>query len=107
MLFPHAQQAVGGHWFFGTLNADDLRLTENCSALSQACGGRAEHHRTRRCDRLHPLSHSDLLTNGGVRARTDFTGDYLPGVQAHPQPEVDTVAVIDLHGNPLGLILNA
>jgi hypothetical protein len=65
---------------------------------------------TARCwYRFHPLCHPDLLTNGGVseRPRTDLTGDHLTGVQAHAQPEVHSVAILDLGGKPLGLLLNA
>ena len=86
-----------------------LRFTESRCALNQSRGRRAEHHPTRRSDRLHPLRHPDLLTNGGVteRPRTDLTGDHLTGVQSHPQPQVHTVAVLDLDGKPLRLLLNA
>ena len=109
MPFAHAQQPMGGHRFVGTLDLNQLRLAESRCAINQSRGGRAEHHPTRRCDRLHPLSHPDLLTDGGVteRPRTDFTGDHLTGVQAHPQLQIHTVAVLDLDGKPLRLLLNA
>jgi len=73
------------------------------------CGEHVKHHRTRRGDRLHPLSHSDLLTDRGVTqsAGADLTGDHATGVQAHPQPQVDTVAIADPGGEPLRLLLNA
>ena len=60
-------------------------------------------------DRLHPLRHPDLRTNGGVteRPRTDLTGDHLTGVKSHPQLEVHTVALSDFDGKPLRLFLNA
>ena len=108
MLFAHAQQAMGGHRFIGTLDVDHLRLTERRCAINQSRGGRAEHHPARRSDRLHPLSHPDLLTDSGVteRARTDFTGDHLTRVQAHPQLQFDTVAVLDVGRKPLRLLLN-
>ena len=79
MLLTHAQQAMGHDWFLGTLNAHHLRITNNHCAIDQSCGGRAEHHPARWSYRLHPLRHSDLLTNRGVTqsARTDFTGDHL------------------------------
>jgi hypothetical protein len=35
-----------------------------------------------------------------------LTGDHLTGVKSHAQLEVDTVAVLDLLGNPLRLLLN-
>jgi hypothetical protein len=41
------------------------------------------------------------------RARTDLTGDDLAGVQTHPEPQVDTVAVCDRSAQSRGLILNA
>ena len=59
-------------------------------------------------DRLHPLRHPDLRTNGGVteRPRTDLTGDHLTGVKSHPQLEVHTVALLDFDGKPLRLFLD-
>ena len=109
MPFTHAQQPTGGHRLVGTLDLNQLGLAEGRCALNQSRGGRAEHHPTRRSDRLHPLRHPDLLTDRGVteRPRTDLTGDHLTGVQAHPQPEVDTVAIVDLGREPLRLLLNA
>ena len=101
--------ATGHDRFIGTLDLNQLGLAESRCAINQPCGRRAEHHPTRRSDRLHPLSHPDLLADGGVTqsARADLTGDHLTGVQAHPQPQFDTVAVVDLHGEPLRLLLNA
>ena len=91
----------------GTLDLNRLGLTQGRCAINQSGGGRAEHHPTRRGDRLHPLRHPDLLTDSGVteRPRTDLTGDHLTGVQAHPQPQVDTVAILDLGGEPLRFLL--
>ena len=96
MPFPHAQQPAGGDWLVGTLDLNQLRLAESRCAINQSRGGRAEHHPARRSDRLHPLSHPDLLTDSGVteRPRTDLTGDHLTRVQAHPQLQFDTVAVV-------------
>ena len=72
-----------------------LRFAESRSALNKSRGRRAEHHPTRRSDRLHPLSHPDLLTDGGVtqRPRTDLTGNHLTGVKSHPQLQVHPVAL--------------
>ena len=55
--------------------------------FDQPRGGLTQHHATGRRRRLHPLCHADLLTNGRVseRARTDFTGDHLTGIESHPQ----------------------
>jgi short-subunit dehydrogenase involved in D-alanine esterification of teichoic acids len=52
---------------------------------------------TGRRDRLHPLRHPHLLTDGGVteRPRTDLTGDHLTRVKSHPQPQIHTVAALD------------
>ena len=74
-----------GDRFLGTLDSDHLRFTESRRAINQPCGGRAEHHPARRSDRLHPLSHSDLLTDRGVTqsAGADFTGDDLTRVESH------------------------
>ena len=109
MPVSHAQQPMGGHWLVGTLDPNQLRLAESRCAINQSRGGGAEHHPARRSDRLHALSHSDLLTERGVTqsARTDLTGDHLTGVQAHPQPQVHTVAILDLGCEPLRLLLNA
>jgi len=52
--------------FFGTFDLYQLRFTESRWAVNQSRGGRAEHHPTRRCHSLHPLRHSDLLTDRGV-----------------------------------------
>ncbi len=109
MPFAHAQQAMGGDRRVGTLDPNQLSLAQGRCAINESRGGRAEHHPTRRGDRLHPLSHPDLLTDRGVteRPRTDLTGDHLTRVQAHPQPQVDTVAIVDLCRDPLGFLLNA
>jgi len=68
----------------------------------------SRHHPTRRCHRLHPLSHPDLLTDGGVTEwpRTDLTGDYLTGVQANTQLQLHTVALVDIDGKPFRVLLN-
>ena len=84
--------------FVSTLDANQLRLAKSRCAINQSRGGRAEHHPTGRSDRLHPLGHPHLLTDRGVteRPRTHFTGDHLTGVQAHPQLQLHTVAILDL-----------
>ncbi len=108
LAFTYAHQAMGGNWFLGTLNTDHLRFTESRCAINKSRGGRREHHPARRSNRLHPLSHPHLLTNSGVteRPRTHFTGDHLTRVQADPQLQLDTVAVLDVDGEPLRLVLD-
>ena len=69
MPFLHAQQPLGRDRLIGTLDMNHLRLAERRCAINQPRGGRAEHHPTRRSDRLHPLRHPDLLTDGGVTER--------------------------------------
>ena len=98
---PNSRRAGTGS--LGTLDLHQLRLAESRRALNQSRGGRAEHHPTRRCHRFHPLRHPDLLTDGGVTqsARTDLTGDHLTGVKSHPQPQIHTVALLDVDGKPL------
>ena len=106
----HPQQATRGHRSIDTLDVHQLRFTQyRAVLLDQVRGGLAEHHPTRRGDRLHPLRHPDLLTDRGVtqRARTDLTGDHLTGIQSDPQLQIHTVTVSDLDGEPLGLLLNA
>ena len=70
----------------------------------------SQQRRAGRRDRAagHPLSHSNLLTDRGVTqsAGADLAGDHLAGVQAHPQPQVDTVPIVDPGGEPLRLLLN-
>ena len=104
---PNSRWAA--HRLVGTLDLNQLGFAESRCAINQSRGGRAEHHPARRSDRLHPLRHPDLLTDGGVteRPRTDFTGDHLARVQAHPQPQIHTVAVLDFDGKPLRLLLDA
>ena len=41
-------------------------FAEHRGVINQLRGGRAEHHPTRRCHRLHPLRHPDLFADGGV-----------------------------------------
>jgi hypothetical protein len=55
------------------------------------------------------LRHAHLLTDSGVteRSSTDFTGYHLTGVKSHPQLEVHTVALSDVDGKSLRLLLNA
>ena len=43
-LFRHAQQAVGGHRFIGTLDAHHLRLTQSRCVIDQSRCRCAEHH---------------------------------------------------------------
>jgi len=66
MPFNHAQQLTGGHLRVGTLNLNQLSLAQGRCAFNQSRRGRAEHHPTRRGNRLHPLSHPHLLTDRGV-----------------------------------------
>ena len=109
MPFAHAQQPTGGHRRVGTLDLNQLRFADSRCALNQPRGGHAEHHPAGRRSRLHSLGQADLLANGGVTrgAGADVTGNHLAGVQAHPQPQVHTVAIVDLDGKPLRLLLNA
>src|SRR5262249_39946980 len=106
--FRHTQQPMGGHRLVGTLDADTLDFTESRCALNESRCRAAEDPTTRRGHRFHPLRHTAFLTPTGVseRPRADFTGDHLTGVQAHPQPQVDTVAVFDLSDQPGGLLLD-
>ena len=80
-----------------------LRFAQHGGMFDQSRGGLAEHHPARWGNRFHALSHPDLLTDRGVTqsTRTDFTGDHLTGVRADSQPQVHTVAVVDLDGKPV------
>jgi hypothetical protein len=66
VLVAHAQQLTGGHRFLGTFNTDHLRFTESRCAINQPSRGLTEHDPARRRRCFHPLSHTDLLTNGGI-----------------------------------------
>ena len=81
------QQPPRMHRFVGTLDLNELEVTENYGVLDQSCGGLAEHDSAGRRDGLHPLGHADLLADSRVTrcARTDFAGDDLAGVQADSQ----------------------
>jgi hypothetical protein len=109
MPVAQAQQPTGGHRCLGTLDPNQLKLTQTRRALNQSRRRRAEHHPTRRSHRLHPLGHPDLLTDGAVAelARTKPTGDHLTGVQPDPQPQIDTVALTHIDGKPRRLLLKA
>ena len=109
MPLAHPHQPTGRHGLVGTFDAEHLWLGESRRALDKSRRGRAEHHPTRRCHRLHPLRHADLLTDGGIteRSRTDFTGDHLTGVKSHAQLQIHAVALLDVDGKPLRLFLNA
>ncbi len=63
------QQPTRRHRVHGTLNPDEFLCAQGKIVLNEAGGRLAEHHPARRRDRLHPLSHPDLLTNGGVTER--------------------------------------
>ncbi len=108
MLRCHAQHADGPRLVRRPLDLNQLRLAERHIAFNQPRGGRREHHPARRSDRFHPLRHPDLLTNRGVTesSRTDFPGNHLTGVQAHPQLQLHTVPLSDIGGKLLRLLLN-
>src|SRR6185295_12612440 len=99
----NSQQLPYGHRSGCALDCRHLRLAEHRGVRHQSCRGLAQHHPTGRRDRFHPLCQSDLLTDRCVteRTRTDLTGDLLAGIQAHPQPQLNTVAAC----NPLGQTL--
>ena len=109
MPFLQAQQPLSRDRLIGALDPNQLGIAQGRHAINQPRGRRAEHHPTRRSDRLHPLSHPHLLTDGGVTewAGTDFTGDHLARVQAHPQLQLHTVPLSDVDGKPLRLLLYA
>ena len=69
MPLLHAQQSLGRDRLVGALDPNQLRLAQRRCAINQSRGRRAEHHPARRSDRLHPLRHSDLLTDRGVTER--------------------------------------
>src|SRR6185312_9609184 len=108
MPFLHAHQPLSRDGLIGTLDLNQLRLTESRCTIDKSRGRCAQHHPARRSDRLHPLSHPHLFTDSGVteRPRTHFTRDDLTRVKSHPQLQLDTVAVLDVDGKPLRLFLD-
>src|ERR1700731_1599782 len=94
------QQPTRRHRGRGTLNKDEFLCAQGKIVLNEAGGSLAGYPPPRRRDRLHPLSHPDLLTNGGVTesARTDLTSNHLARVQPDPQLEIDTVAAFNFDG---------
>ena len=107
-LRRHPQQLPRWHRILGTLDVHQLRLTQHRRTLNQARSRCTEHHPTRRRHRLHPLRHAHLLTNRGVTpsTRTDLTRNNLPGIEAYPQPQVNTVVALNLNRQPRDLVLN-
>ena len=72
------------------------------SAIHQSCGGRADHHPTRRSDGLHPLSHPDLLTHSGVTKGPEPISQRSPGQSsARRRPEGHAIALPDFDSDPL------
>ena len=108
MPFLQAQQPLSRDGLIGPLDPNQLGLAQGRHAINQPRGRRAQHHPAGGSDRLHPLSHPHLLTDGGVTkwAGTDFTGDHPARVQAHPQPQLHTVTLCYFDGKPLRLLLN-
>jgi hypothetical protein len=111
----YTHQPLGGHGLLGALDLNQFRVPEHCGTLDQPCGRGAEHHPARRGHGLHPLRHTHLLTDRGVTAwaRTDLTGDHLPGVQPDPQSQIHTIETghllrqvddggVDVQGGPAG-----
>src|SRR6476646_720374 len=108
MPFLHAQQPLSRDRLIGPLDLNQLRLAESRCAINQPRGGLTEHDPARRSRCFHPLRHTDLLTDSGVteRPRTDLTGDHLARVQADPQLQFDTVAVLDLNRELCSFVLD-
>ena len=78
MPFPDAHQPLGRDGLIGTLDLNQFNLAQSRYTINESRGRCAQHHPAG-SDRLHPLSHSHLLTDGGVteRPRTDLTGNHL------------------------------
>ena len=73
-----------------------LRFGQRHGVLDQPRGRLRQHHPARRCRRFHPLRKPDRLAGRDVaqRPRTDLAGDHPTRVQAHPQLQGHTVAVV-------------
>ena len=103
----HPQQPAGGHRFVGTLDrtsSDSPRVaapstSRAVDALSITPPGGATD--SIRC--AIPTARQPRCTQS---ARTDLTGDHPTGVQAHPQPQIHTVAPADLDAKPFRRLLN-
>ena len=70
MLLRHTQQSMGGYRLVCAVDLNQLGSAEGRYVINQSHRGLAEHHATWRGRRLHPLSHADLLTDGGVTERS-------------------------------------
>jgi hypothetical protein len=87
-----------------------LGFAQHHRALDEMGCGLADHHSTRCGHRFHPLSQSDLFTDRRVastRTGSEFAGDDLSRVQAHPQQQSTTVLAVNLLGQGCSLFLNA
>jgi len=107
-ILAHAQQAADRNAVISTLDLNQLSPIENRCALNQPCGGRAEHHPTRRGHRLHPLGHPHLLADRGVAqgGRTDFASDHLTRIEPYAQGQFDAVVIANLRGQPCECVLD-
>ena len=107
-MFTDGQQSPGGHRGVSALDVHQFGLLEHHGTLHQAGRRFAEHHPTRRGNRLHPLGHPHLLADRGVTqwARTNLTSDHLTRIHADPQLQRDTVTAFHLSRQALGLPLN-
>ena len=102
------QKPSRAHGFVGPLDAHPLGVTQHHGVLDESRGELGQHHRAGGCRRFHPLGKPDLLTDRGVTrdTRTDLTGNDLARIQAHPQPQRDTVTVLHLARQPDRLLLD-
>ncbi|BDB40677.1 hypothetical protein IWGMT90018_11230 [Mycobacterium kiyosense] len=107
-LVTDAQQLVGGHRLPGALDPNVFEFAHPGRARHQSRRRRAQHHRTRRGHRLHPLRNTYLLTDGGIAEPpcADPTGDHLTGVHTHPQLQFHSVPLVHADGEPLDLPLD-
>ncbi len=87
------EQSMRGDRGVGAFDADRFGFTEHGDVTDQMRGGVADHHPAGRCDRFHPLGHTDVHADGGVTtwAGIDVARDDLTRVQPDAQPEVDAV----------------
>ena len=101
-------QPASADRFVGPLDAHPFRFSQHDAVLDQPCGRFRQHHPARRRHRFHPLRHPDLLADYPVaqRPRTDLTGNYPTGIEAHPQPQSQPIAALHVGCQPVRFLLD-
>ena len=89
----HRQQAPRWYRLRDVFDPHHFGFAHLDDTLDETGGRRTQHDSARRCDRLHPLCHSDMGSDCRVTAwgRTHFARNHLARVQSDPQVELNVV----------------